>query len=123
MPLSYSFLRRYGKCVSADMPLLTLGRYALELSLQDYVYTSYRPSQLAAAALSYAMQISKHGPWNKTLEHYTHYKEEELQDLVKMLNASAVSAAKDERCQTIFKKYSHQVFFKVALQTPLDFTS
>ena len=31
MPLSYSFLRRYGKCVNADMPLLTIGRYGIQL--------------------------------------------------------------------------------------------
>ena len=29
MPLSYSFLRRFGKCVNADMRLLTIGRFVL----------------------------------------------------------------------------------------------
>uniref|UniRef100_A0A1B0DA66 Uncharacterized protein n=1 Tax=Phlebotomus papatasi TaxID=29031 RepID=A0A1B0DA66_PHLPP len=36
IPLSYRFLRRYARCGKIDMPVLTLARYILELSLMDY---------------------------------------------------------------------------------------
>lgn len=119
MPLSYSFLRRYGKCVNADMRMLTIGRYVLELALQEYEYVTYRPSLLAAAALFYSMQKSGNSTWDTTCRHYTNYSVDELESLVSMMDKSAVSAASNKHCKTIYKKYSHQVFFKVALLPPL----
>lgn len=146
MPLSYSFLRRYGKCVNADMRQLTIGRYvtvkiinyliiledsipnynllksqhpnsryALELSLQEYQYITYRPSQLAAAALLFSMKKTGNHDWDITCQHYSQFKEGELTELVLKMDRSAVSAAGNRHCKTIYKKYSHKVFFEVAL--------
>ncbi|KAL5247144.1 hypothetical protein ACHWQZ_G019115 [Mnemiopsis leidyi] len=120
MPLSYSFLRRFGKCVNADMRLLTIGRYALELSLQEYQYVTYRPSLLAAAALLFAMRKSGNTDWDVTCEHYSGYKEEDLNDLIGQMDKSTVGAATNKHCKTIYKKYSHRVFFEVALLPPLQ---
>ncbi|XP_063693874.1 G2/mitotic-specific cyclin-B3-like [Bolinopsis microptera] len=120
MPLSYSFLRRYGKCVNADMRLLTIGRYALELSLQEYQYVTYRPSQLAAAALLFAMRKSGNTDWDITCQHYSSYTEEDLNELISMMDKSTVAASSNKHCKTIYKKYSHRVFFEVALLPPLQ---
>lgn len=57
MPLSYTFLRRYSKCIKADMKFLTLARYILELSLQDYNFAYVRDSLKACAALYLAMKM------------------------------------------------------------------
>jgi hypothetical protein len=58
IPLSYTFLRRYSKCVKADMRFLTLARYILELSLQDYQFAPERDSLKACAALYLALKMT-----------------------------------------------------------------
>jgi hypothetical protein len=58
MPLSYTFLRRYSKCIKADMKFLTLARYILELSLQDYQFAYVGDSLKACAALYLAMKMA-----------------------------------------------------------------
>lgn len=115
MPLSYSFLRRYGKCVNADMRLLTIGRYALELALQEYQYVTYRPSLLAAAALHFSLRKTGLNEWDATCEHYSNFKLSDIEELTEMMDKSTVAAATNRNCKTIYKKYSHKVFFEVAL--------
>lgn len=58
VPLSYTFLRRYAKCIRADMKFLTLARYILELSLQDYSFAPERDSFKACASLFLAMKMA-----------------------------------------------------------------
>lgn len=58
VPLSYTFLRRYSKCIRADMKFLTLARYILELSLQDYTFATALDSHKACAALYLAMKMA-----------------------------------------------------------------
>ena len=58
IPLSYTFLRRYAKCVKADMKFLTLARFILELSLQDYKFAPVKDSLKACAALYLALKMA-----------------------------------------------------------------
>ena len=57
-PLSYTFLRRYAKCVKADMKFLTLARFILELSLQEYKFAGVKDSLKACAALYLALKMA-----------------------------------------------------------------
>lgn len=59
VPLCYTFLRRYAKCVHADMKFLTLARYILELALQEYSFSSASESLKACAALYLALKITE----------------------------------------------------------------
>ncbi|XP_050417984.2 G2/mitotic-specific cyclin-B3 [Patella vulgata] len=118
MPLSYRFLRRFAKCVRAEMKTLTLARYILEMSLMDYSLISVRESKLAAAALHLARKMKKEGDWNKTLEYFSTYNGDELIPIVKKLNHCISHPSK--HLTTILSKYSHQVFHEVAKLTPLD---
>jgi len=140
VPLSYTFLRRYSKCVKADMKFLTLARYILELSLQDYSFSYIRDSLKACAALylalkmavSYEKQIKTLNnnqniesqltvsstnltstEWNSTLIHYTGSFLKDFIDIVPMMN-NLIRTAPASKYKTIFKKYSHQVFYEVA---------
>ncbi|KAF5302144.1 hypothetical protein FQA39_LY10479 [Lamprigera yunnana] len=70
-PLSYRFLRRYARCAKVSMPVLTLARYILELSLMDYATVMVSDSKLAAASLYLALQMKKVHSWNNTLEFYS----------------------------------------------------
>lgn len=116
MPLSYRFLRRYARCGQLPLETLTLARYVLESSLLDYSLVDQRESMTAAAALLQAL-LMKGLSWNETLRHYTGYKAEELRDLQQRMNRF-LSQQQKGSLEAIRSKYSHKVFFEVAL-TPL----
>lgn len=113
MPLSYRFLRRYARCSGLPLDLLTLARFVLELSLLDYSLVDCRESLLAAAALLQALRM-KGKSWTPTLEFYSTYKESELVSLQQHLNR-LVAQEQPSNLGTIRSKYSHKVFFEVAL--------
>lgn len=104
------------------MPILTLARYILELSLMDYATVKLRDSKLASAALFLALQMKGvGGGWTKTLQFYTGYKYQEIEQEVHILN-EIVHKKPKEQLMTVRNKYSHKIFFEVA-KTPLIDTS
>lgn len=134
VPLSYTFLRRYSKCVRADMQFLTLARYILELSLQDYAFANEKDSLKACAALYLALRMAVsyedkirmlHADgldyiepavrsayltateWTPTLIHYTGSFLHDFVHLVPRMN-DLVRMAAHSKYKTIYKKYSHQ---------------
>lgn len=134
IPLSYTFLRRYAKCVKADMKFLTLARFILELSLQDYKFAAVRDSLKACASLYLALKMAARydaqtkntgscmiistdnlsdTEWNQTLCHYTGACLEDFIDLIPALN-DLVMTASQSKYKTILKKYCHPVFYEVA---------
>lgn len=59
------------QCARIQMPLLTLARFILELSLLDYSTITLSDSKQAAAALYLAFRMVKHGDWTDSLVYYT----------------------------------------------------
>ncbi|GFR33446.1 hypothetical protein TNCT_183091 [Trichonephila clavata] len=116
IPLSYRFLRRYARCARISMEMLTLARFILETALLDYELIEVLDSKIAAAALLLALKM-KDMKWTPTLEYYTEYKESELLELIVHLNKNISVTTK--HLQTIRVKYSHDIFFNVALVPPL----
>ncbi|CAN7997784.1 unnamed protein product [Ixodes hexagonus] len=116
LPISYRFLRRYARCAHLALETLTLARFVLESSLMDYTLVGKRESLMAAAALLQALRM-KGMAWSTTLEYWTGYKESELEDLQKHLNR-LLTTQQTGTLEAIRSKYSHTVFFEVAL-TPL----
>ncbi|GER33915.1 cyclin A2 [Striga asiatica] len=76
--------------VSYEAPLAELeflANYLAELTLQEYSFLKFLPSQIAPSAVFLArwtLDQSNH-PWNSTLEHYTRYKTTELKNSVSEL--------------------------------------
>lgn len=136
VPLSYTFLRRYSKCIRADMKFLTLARYILELSLQDYQFAYVNDSLKACASLYLAMkmvvqfEIDNPGQtilcsenltsteWNETLVYFTGSFLKQFINLVPAMN-QLIKVAPQSKYNTIYKKYSHHVFHEVAKVTCL----
>ncbi|KAK3882843.1 hypothetical protein Pcinc_012813 [Petrolisthes cinctipes] len=115
IPLSYRFLRRYARCAKVCLEDLTLARYILEMSLMEYDLIDSSDSALAAAALLLARCIKKEEqPWMPTLDYYSGYKIEDLYHLTHVLHTMISQTPKDH-LKTIRNKYSHSVFYKVAL--------
>merc|ERR1712018_531050 len=74
-PLSYRFVRRYGRVCKASMAVLTYARYVLETSLLEYKYNvEISESKLAAAALVLALKVNEiEDNWVNTLAFYSGY--------------------------------------------------
>ncbi|KAK9872228.1 hypothetical protein WA026_017031 [Henosepilachna vigintioctopunctata] len=115
--ISYRFLRRYARCAKVSMPVLTLARYILEMSLMNYDAVTIRESILASACLYLALKMKKVSGWTPTLEFYTGYKLEDIMSTVYLLNGDLHMKPKPQ-LMTIRNKYNHKIFFEVA-KTPL----
>ncbi|CAD5229923.1 unnamed protein product [Bursaphelenchus okinawaensis] len=114
-PLSYSFLRRYGRVIKADMALLTLSRYILEVSLHFLDFCRLSPSKMAAASLLLALKMTKTGTWNSALHKYSTYVVEDIEELAWSLNHMiCVYRTQYPDIKVVWGKYSHKVFFEVA---------
>ncbi|XP_061105288.1 G2/mitotic-specific cyclin-B3 [Conger conger] len=113
IPVPYLFLRRYAKCVRANMETLTLARYACELSLLEVELVPERASCLASACLLLALTMKSLGGWTPILEFHTGYTLSELGPLVRKLH-SIVACPSDDKLKAVRSKYSHNVFFEVA---------
>jgi len=113
-PLSYSYLRRYGRVCRIEMPVLTLGRYILETALTEYsLNVNTSESMLAAAAMMLAMKMMGIKGYKATLEYYSGYQLEELSPLVVTL-VEMLHWPTSDTCRTVKDKYSHTVFYEVA---------
>jgi len=114
-PLSYRFVRRYGRVCKASMDVLTYARYILETALLEYKFNvAVSESKLAAAALVLAFKVNKiDNRWVNTLAFYSGYTPSEVADLVQSLFEMLKQYPK-ENLKTVRQKYSHRVFHEVA---------
>lgn len=112
--LSYRFLRRYGRVCRVTMPVLTLARYILEMSLMEYgVNVDVSESEVAAGCLVLAFKMKGIKGYGPTLAHYSGY---QLSDLASMVEKLLVMMQKPvkENLKTVRSKYNHKVFHEVA---------
>ncbi|MBN3316246.1 CCNB3 protein, partial [Atractosteus spatula] len=107
IPVAYRFLRRYAKCVQADMETLTLARYICELTLQELEFVPERASQLASACLLLALHMKDLGGWTPILQYHTGYTLADLVPLVKRLNF-LLTYPTDDKLKSVRSKYSHK---------------
>jgi len=105
IPISYRYLRRYAKVIGMDMKSLTVARFYLELTLQEYQYVSESQSKLAAAALWIALSTLGYDIntrkkcttgvrynkkyWTDLLSYYTGFHEWEIVDLARRMADTA----------------------------------
>uniref|UniRef100_H3DMQ0 G2/mitotic-specific cyclin-B2 n=1 Tax=Tetraodon nigroviridis TaxID=99883 RepID=H3DMQ0_TETNG len=119
IPIPYRFLRRYAKCVGAGMDTLTLARYYCEMSLMDMELVPERASLLASACLLMALLAKGLGGWSPVLQFHAGYQKADLAPVVRKLHG-ALAAPPDDKLRAIRNKYSHRVFFEVALLPLLE---
>lgn len=116
--LSYRFLRRFGRVCHVTMPVLTLARYILELSLMEYrLNVEVSESEVAAAALILALKMKNIEGWAPTLKYYSGLDFTQVEVTMQKLLAMMQRPPKDN-LKTVRSKYSHKVFHEVA-STPV----
>lgn len=118
IPVAYRFLRRFARAADASLETHTLARYIAESTLQEYQFVGVKPSMLAACAMYLALRMNKLGGWTPTLYHYSGFTVEDMLPCAKNLNALLKTSLGGTA--TVRSKYSHEVFFKVALIAPLE---
>ncbi|KAE8665348.1 Cyclin-A2-2 [Hibiscus syriacus] len=117
VPTTKTFLRRFIQAAQATykvpcLELEFLAKYLAELTLLEYTFLKFLPSNIAASAVFLArwtLNQSDH-PWNPTLEHYTNYKVSELkatilalEDLQLNTNGCSLNAIREKYKQQKFK--------------------
>jgi len=122
-PLPLHFLRRNSKAAKVDATTHLLAKYAMELTLLEYSFVHVLPSEIAAAALAFAMKaLDDEGKslselWTVTLQYFSQY---QLQDIVLTIQtvASVVLntswAPSGSKLLAIRRKYSDENFDKIA---------
>eukprot|EP00800_Vazella_pourtalesii_P013229 TRINITY_DN3131_c0_g4_i2.p1 TRINITY_DN3131_c0_g4~~TRINITY_DN3131_c0_g4_i2.p1 ORF type:complete len:250 (-),score=58.69 TRINITY_DN3131_c0_g4_i2:16-765(-) len=117
-PVAYRFLRRYHKASKQSMELHTLARYISELCLLDYSIALELPSQVAMSCLYVALRMSSL-PWTEEVELVTGAKVKDLLPLAERINSILLKAYHTNNNFNVKSKYSHEVFFQVALKRPM----
>jgi len=124
--LSYRFLRRYGRVCKVTMPVLTLARYILELSLMEYsINVDVSESEVAAGCLVLAFKMKGIKGYASTLSYYSGFSLSDLSPMVQKLLTMMQKPAK-ENLKTVRSKYNHKVFHEVAatpVPTSVDMTT
>ena len=116
------FINRFLKAARAgecDSTTEMLCKYLTELTLQEYSFVKYRPSEVAAAALRLALHTMRLPAWTPLLEATSGYSAEDLNGCVAEVLAS-FRKAETNNLQAVREKYSHAKFLCVSTLTPPD---
>jgi hypothetical protein len=80
----------------ADPKQHTLAKYFMELTLHDAEFASVDPSLLAASSLSLSFRLLNGSTWDRTLEYYSTYKQNELWTVMQKIARLALKAYEPE---------------------------
>lgn len=132
-PLPLHFLRRNTQAASqildqVDVLHHTLSKYLMELTLPEYNFCHYLPSELAAAALCLSLRLLDESDtdgsklWNHSMVFYSGYQYDILEPLMDKL-CSLLLAAESSKFQAIRKKYACSKLYNIStiphLKSPL----
>lgn len=117
VPSSLRFLQGYCRVCEYDEIAYNFSRFILELTLVDYKFIKFKPSQLAASSMYVAQKVLKFS--SRSLSEYTPCSDSEIRkcgkDLITLLQKAEVS-----NLQAVRKKFSHEKYNEVA-KVPVKF--
>jgi hypothetical protein len=118
VPTPYVFLNRFLKVAGesdAAAKLSLMATYFVERCMQEYKMLHYAPSKIAAAGVNMAMRTLR-GPaaWDSRMEKYSGYKQSELVDIVRDIQA-CIDGQAANNLKAVHKKYSNERFGATAL--------
>ena len=100
-----AFLPTFLKAAECDMRTGMLCRYLCELTLQEYSFLKYRPSEIAAAGLRLALHTMRLPAWTPRLEQISGYSAADLAVCVEEMLA-VFRKAESSKLQAVREKYS-----------------
>lgn len=117
-PTTKTFLRRFIKAASGEIPLDVvfefLCSYLAELTLMDYSMLNYLPSQIAASCVMLGLFLLGKPRWSTTLVHYSSYVPRDLKPCVQAIH-SLFLGAKTSALPASREKYSSSKYGSVSL--------
>ena len=119
VPLSLNFLQRFSRLagVEQDSETWFLAMYYAELTLQNYTFLQFAPSQIAGAALYLAQTTMTHSTniWSPSCQQQMDYTPNQLSacigELYKVIETQQAGTSK---YKAVKKKYSNPKFREVA---------
>ncbi|KAL7722510.1 G2/mitotic-specific cyclin-B [Entamoeba marina] len=113
-PSIIDFLRRFNRVSDVGQHGHILGKYLILISTIDYGMTSYLPSMIAAATVYLEKRINNQKPyWNRTMEHYSGYCEQEIIKCARDLRlVHKYQNTPSNDCKSIREKFSDDLYKK-----------
>lgn len=113
VPSVLRFTERFCKVSNANTQTSQLANYLIELTLQDYKFLKFLPSQIAASAVLLAHKMTGNAnPWNSTLEKHTTYSESALSECFGEL--ASLHNKDPAKYRAVRKKYMSSKFMEVS---------
>eukprot|EP00890_Picochlorum_soloecismus_P002071 jgi/Picsp_1/2865/NSC_01090-R1_protein len=117
-PTTKTFLRRYIKAASGEIPLDVmfefLVSYLAELTLMDYSMLNYLPSQVAASCVLLGLFLMGKPRWSTTLMHYSSYVPKDLKPCVQAIHRMFLNS-KNSALPASREKYASSKYGSVSL--------
>lgn len=117
-PTTKTFLRRYIKAASGEIPLDVmfefLVSYLAELTLMDYSMLNYLPSQVAASCVLLGLFLMGKPRWSTTLMHYSSYVPKDLKACVQAIHRMFLNS-KTSALPASREKYASSKYGSVSL--------
>lgn len=116
VPTTKTFLRRFLTAANAETKVEYLASFLSELTLLEYSFLRFEPSEIAASAVFLSLFTLNKQQWSPTLVYYTRYQPSDLRECVEALN-KVFQNMRTAALPAIREKYSvHK--FKCVAQTP-----
>lgn len=112
VPTCLRFGQRYMKVAGAGPEAQHLVTYFMELTMQEYKFLKYLPSQIASCAVFLAMHMTTGNGWSSTLTEHTGYEESALRDCLTDLYQLAIK--NPPKYKAVRKKYLNKKFLEVS---------
>lgn len=112
-PLALHFLRRASRAVKADAQTHTMAKFIMETTLQNYNMCNTVASLVAASSLKMSLDICKSGTWNKTVEHYSGYKADDLNSCITNISG-CLKKIGSGKLQAVKNKYGQKKFMEIS---------
>jgi len=112
VPYAIRFAENYLRLLKPTEEFSCMVNFLIELTLQEYKFLNYLPSQVAASAISLALHLSGQNAWSTGLQSYTGYSESDLRNCV--LDLWVLASKDSPKYRAVRKKYSSQRFHGVS---------
>ena len=114
VPTTNCFVKRFIKAANLNTcaKLKPMASYLAERMLQEYDMLAFRPSIIAASAVSMALSFLRQKSWHSTLTHYTGYT---AADLVKCQAEMTEIICTSTSHKAVAKKYASSRYERVSL--------
>jgi cyclin A len=111
-----TFINRFLRAANADIKITHLAHYLAELTLQDYTFLKYKPSIIAASAVTISLQTFGRAAWGDSLQYYSGYSYADIlnctRDLFNMfrnIENTNLMAIREKYAKQEFSKISHSI--------------